>query len=150
LHAVLGDQLTPDVALAFEEATAAMAEAASGAVDDLLLLERLLEVADDDLLRVLGSHIRRLLTEVKAERARRDDQGHSGRLLPSGEHLLAVAASEAYELAGPAAPIGSLHVVLALFAFGGCDTEAVLERCGIDWRPLRSISRRLLGRAYDW
>ncbi len=147
---MLADRLDPDVAEAFEEASAAMSEAAAGAVDDLLLLERLLEVADDDLLRVLGSHSRRLLAEVTAERSRRDEQGHSGRLLPSGEHLLAVAASEAYELAGPAAPIGSLHVVLALFAFGGCDTEAVLERCGIDWRPLRSIARRLLGRGYGW
>lgn len=141
-------RLDPDAADAFEQARDA-AEAAGwgeGAVDDLVLLQALLERADDDLLKILGPHLRRVLSELAAE-----DADAPGRRMPFGDHLLEAALNEAIDLNGASDVIGAVHVVLALFFFPGCASAQVLQRCGIDWRPLRSLARRLTGRSYwDW
>ena len=145
---MLAERLDPEAADAFEGAIAA-AEAAGwgeGAVDDLVLLRSLLETADDDLLKVMGPHLRTVLSAVA-----REDTGGPARRMPFGEHLLDAALNEAIDLNGHADVIGAVHLVLALFFFPGCAAAKVLQGCGIDWRPLRSLTRRLTGRSYyDW
>jgi hypothetical protein len=155
---VLVDRLEPEAADAFGRAVAA-AEAAGwgeGAVDDLVLLQGLLELADDDLLKILGSHLRRVLTELAAEQKSWAEGGTAAdgwdeRRVPFGDHLLEAALNEAIDLNGSSESIGGVHLVLALFFFPGCASAKVLQRCGIDWRPLRSLARRLTGRSwFDW
>jgi hypothetical protein len=146
---VLAERLDPEAADAFEAAAAA-AEGAGwgeGAVDDLVLLRRLLETADDDLLKVMGPHLRAVLAGLGQVEA----AGPGARRVPFGEHLLDAALNEAIDLNGTADAISSIHLVLALFFFPGCAATKVLHDCGIDWRPLRSLARRLTGRSfYDW
>ena len=144
---MLADRLEPDAADAFELATAAAAERwGEGAVDDLVLLRGLLERADDDLLKVMGPHLRTVLAELASE-----GDGPPDRRVPYGEHLLDAALNEAIDLMGHTEEISGVHLVLALFFFPGCRSAAVLGRCGIEWRPLRSLVRRLTGtRYYDW
>ena len=148
---MLAERLDPEAADAFEAATAA-AEAAgwgSGAVDDLVLLRVLLETADDDLLKVMGPHLRTVLSAL-AESGDGQEAG-GGRRVPFGEHLLDAALNEAIDLNGHGEVIGGVHLVLALFFFPGCASAKVMQSCGIDWRPLRSLVRRLTGRSYyDW
>jgi hypothetical protein len=148
---VLADRLEPDAALAFEGAAAAAADRwGEGAVDDLVLLRTLLERADDDLLKVLGSHLKRVLDEL-ATVARTPAEDDPGRRVPYGEHLLEAALNEAIDLTGQADEITGLHLVLALFFFPGARAAEALQRCGIDWRPLRSLARHLTGiSSYDW
>ena len=154
---MLVDRLDPEAADAYERALAA-GEAAGwgeGAVDDLVLLQGLLELADDDLLKILGSHLRRVLTELAAEQRSWADgsfaSGDDRRRVPFGDHLLEAALNEAIDLNGTSDSIGGVHLVLALFFFPGCVSAKVLQRCGIDWRPLRSLARRLTGRSwFDW
>jgi hypothetical protein len=155
---VLADRLVPEAADAYGQAVAA-AEAAGwgeGAVDDLVLLQHLLDTADDDLLKILGAHLKRLLTELAAEQRSWADggtaaDGWDGRRVPFGDHLLEAALNEAIDLNGSSDEIGGVHLVLALFFFPGCAAAKVLQRCGIDWRPLRSLARRLTGRSwFDW
>lgn len=135
-------EFEPAVAQAFERATAAVASTVPGAIDDLLLLEGVLAEADDDLLRALGSRSRQLLKEASAERERRD-LGAVDYPFPDAEDVERFAAMEAAELMGYGATVGGIHVVLALFAFQGSASEAVLRRGGVDWRPLRSVMRHL-------
>ena len=145
---MLAERLEADAADAFERAAAAAAERwGDGAVDDLVLLRELLEAADDDLLKVMGPHLRRVLADLASEGVGPAD----GRRVPFGDHLLEAALNEAIDLTGDADVIGGVHLVLALFFFPGCQAVVVLQRCGIDWRPLRSLARRLTGRSYyDW
>ena len=145
---MLAERLEADAADAFERAAAAAAERwGDGAVDDLVLLRELLEAADDDLLKVMGPHLRRVLADLASEGAGPAD----GRRVPFGDHLLEAALNEAIDLTGSADAVGGVHLVLALFFFPGCAGAQVLQRCGIDWRPLRSLARRLTGRSYwDW
>lgn len=144
---MLEDRLDPEAADAFVAAReAATTTWGEGAVDDLVLLRLLLELADDDLLKVMGSYLRRVLAELHAEPLDAD-----GRRVPYGEHLLDAALNEAIDLTGSGDRIGGLHLVLALFFFPGSRAVIVLQRCGIDWRPLRSLARRLTGVSYyDW
>ena len=147
---MLVERLDPDAADAYELAVEAVASTAPGGVDDLVLLEELLERADDDLRKVMGPHLKKVLVELAAERRAREAEG-GGRRLPFGDHLLDVALSEAADLTGSVAKIAPIHLVLALFSFPGCQGAEVLERCGVEWRPLRSLTRRLTGRSYyDW
>ena len=145
---MLADRLDPDAADAYALATAAAPEHwGEGAVDDLVLLRRLLEAADDDLLKVMGPYLRRVLAELADEAA----APPADRRVPYGEHLLEAALNEAIDLTGSADVVGGVHLVLALFFFSGCRSVAVLQRCGIEWRPLRSLARRLTGISYyDW
>lgn len=144
---MLADRLEPDAALAYERAVAAAVPRwGDGACDDLVLLRGLLEGADDDLLKVFGPFLRRVLSELQEE-----GDGGADRRVPYGDHLLDAALNEAIDLQGRGDEIGGLHVVLALFFFPGCRAAAVLQRCGIEWRPLRSLARRLTGVSYyDW
>ena len=146
---VLADRLDPEAADAFSAAAAA-ADAAGwgeGAIDDVVLLRTLLETADDDLLKVMGPHLRKVLSSL----AGLDLGGVGSRRVPFGDHLLDAALNEAIDLNGSADVITSTHLVLALFFFPGCAATSVLHECGIDWRPLRSLARRLTGRSYyDW
>ena len=155
---MLADRLDPDAADAFAAASAA-AEAAGwgeGAVDDVVLLRSLLETADDDLLKVMGPHLRTVLAALAswtatAAGAAAEGEELRGRRVPFGDHLLDAALNEAIDLNGRADVIGGVHVVLALYFFPGCAAPQVLRSCGIDWRPLRSLVRRLIGRSYyDW
>jgi hypothetical protein len=138
---VSGEEMTEAVASAVQRATEAVDGVGGGRIDDLLLLQLLLEEPDDNLLRALGSRTRMLVREVSAERARRD--GESSRRYPSPDDVVRYAAEEAADLGGWGAEIGGVHVLLALFAFRGAEAEALLRRCGVDWRPLRSVVRRL-------
>lgn len=149
---MLAERLEPEAADAFEAAAAAASAAGwDGAIDDLVLLRRLLETADDDLLQVLGPHLRKVLSRLPAAEAAAASAGVGGRRVPYGEHLLDAALNEAIALNGSADTIGGVHLVLALFFFPGCAGVSVLHECGIDWRPLRSLARRLTGRSfYDW
>ena len=144
---VLEDRLDPEAAVAFAAARAAAADVwGEGAVDDLVLLRHLLELADDDVLKVMGSYLRRVLAAVAEE-----DLAADGRRVPFGDHLLEAALNEALDLTGSGDRVGGLHLVLALFFFPGCRAASVLQRCGVDWRPLRSLARRLTGVSYyDW
>lgn len=144
---MLVDRLEPDAADAFDRAaTAATERWGAGAIDDLVLLRSLLESADDDLLKVMGPYLRRVLAALVAE-----GDGPDGRRVPYGEHLLEAAVNEAIDLNGRADGVGGVHLVLALFFFSGCRAAAVLEACGIEWRPLHSLARRLIGISYyDW
>lgn len=144
---MLADRLEPDAAGAFERASAAAAERwGEGAIDDLVLLRTLLESADDDLLKVMGPYVRKVLAALVAE-----GDGAGDRRVPYGEHLLEAAVNEAIDLNGRADAVGGVHLVLALFFFSGCRAAAVLESCGIEWRPLHSLARRLIGISYyDW
>lgn len=144
---MLADRLEPDAAGAFERATAAATERwGEGALDDLVLLRTLLESADDDLLKVMGPYLRKVLAALVAE-----GDGPDDRRVPYGEHLLEAAVNEAIDLNGRADEVGGVHLVLALFFFSGCRAAAVLESCGIEWRPLHSLARRLIGVSYyDW
>ena len=148
---MLAERLDPEAADAFEAAATA-AEAAgwgSGAVDDLVLLRALLETADDDLLKVMGPHLRTVLSALASADA--GAEGGERRRVPFGEHLLDAALNEAIDLNGHGEVIGGVHLVLALFFFPGSAAAEVLQSCGIDWRPLRSLVRRLTGRSYyDW
>ncbi len=135
-------EFEPVVAQAFERAIAAVAQERPGSIDDLLLLEGVLADADDDLLRALGSRSRQLLKDARAERQRRD-LGAVEYPLPDADDVERFAVMEAGELMGYGASVGGIHVVLALFAFQGSGSEAVLRRGGVDWRPLRSVMRRL-------
>lgn len=63
--------------------------------------------------------------------------------MPDAEDVVHFAAGEAIELNGYGASVGALHVLLALFAFSGSRSEQLLRDSGLDWRPLRSIIRRL-------
>ena len=147
---MLVERLDPDAADAFAAASAAALDAGwgEGAVDDLVLLRRLLESADDDLLKVMGPHLRTVLAALAA----RDDGADGGaRRMPFGDHVLDAALNEAIDLNGHAQVIAGVHLVLALFFFPGSAAAQVLQGCGIDWRPLRSLARRLTGRSYyDW
>ena len=134
-----GEELDDDVAYMIEQATDAAADTLPGALDDLVLLELILSAADDTVLRALGSRSKALLREVVGERERVDGQP---RPMPSAEDVVRFAATEAWELGGYRSTIEPVHVLLALFAFRGAASEAVMERAGIDWRPLRSIVRR--------
>ena len=148
---MLAERLDPEAADAFEAAALAAETAGwgEGAVDDLVLLRRLLETADDDLLKVMGPHLRTVLASLAGAEA--SAAGVGGRRVPFGEHLLDAALNEAIDLNGHADVISGVHLVLALFFFPGCAGAAVLQECGIDWRPLRSLTRRLTGRSYyDW
>ena len=150
---MLVELLDPDAAVAWERASAAgdVAGRGDGAVDDLVLLQGLLEAADDDLLKILGPHLRTVLAELAAERRALEADPGEGRRVPYGDHLLEAALNEAIDLDGTPDAIGGVHLVLALFFFPGCRSAKVLQRCGIDWRPLRSLARRLTGRSsYDW
>ena len=144
---VLADRLEPDAADAFALAVAAAGGRwGEGAVDDLVLLRGLLERADDDLLKVLGPHLRTVLAALAA-----DGNGPEERRVPFSDHLLDAALNEAIDLTGRADEIAGVHLVLALFFFPGCRATAVLSECGIEWRPLRSLVRRLTGTSYfDW
>lgn len=144
---MLADRLEPDAADAFERAaTAATPRWGEGAVDDLLLLRTLLDTADDDLLKVMGPYLRKVLAALAAE-----GDGPDDRRVPYGEHLLEAAVNEAIDLNGRADAVSGVHLVLALFFFSGCRAAAVLESCGIGWRPLHSLARRLIGISYyDW
>lgn len=144
---MLVDRLEPDAADAFERAaTAATERWGEGAIDDLVLLRTLLESADDDLLKVMGPYLRKVLAALVAE-----GDGPDGRRVPYGEHLLEAAVNEAIDLNGRADGVGGVHLVLALFFFSGSRSAAVLEACGIEWRPLHSLARRLIGIShYDW
>ena len=142
---MLAERLDPDAADAFAAAGAA-AEAAgwgAGAVDDVVLLRSLLETADDDLLKVMGPHLRTVLAALASV------GGDGERRVPFGDHLLDAALNEAIDLNGHADVIAGVHLVLALFFFPGCAAAKVLQGCGIEWRPLRSLVRRLTGRSYD-
>lgn len=144
---MLMERLEPEAADVFERArSSASARWGEGAIDDLVLLQGLLEVADDDLLKVFGSHLRRVLAALRDEPADAPD-----RRVPYGEHLLEAAYNEALDLGARRDEIGGLHLVLALFFFPGCRAAGVLQACGIDWRPLHSLARRLTGTSYfDW
>lgn len=135
-------EFEPAIAQAFERAIAAVAGESPGSIDDLVLLEGILSDADDDLLRALGSRARQLLKDATAERQRRD-LGAVEYAFPDAEDVQRFAAMEASELMGYGATVGGIHVLLALFAFQGSGSEAVLRRGGVDWRPLRSVMRRL-------
>ncbi|HUP84415.1 MAG TPA: hypothetical protein VM143_02000 [Acidimicrobiales bacterium] len=144
---MLADRLDPEAALAFAAASVAAETAGwgDGAVDDLVLLRGLLETADDDLLKVMGPHLRTVLSALAGVGA------PESRRLPFAEHLLDAALNEAIDLNGSADVITAVHLVLGLFFFPGCAATKVLQSCGIDWRPLRSLTRRLTGRSfYDW
>ena len=151
---VLAERLDPDVADVFDRAaSAATGRWGEGAVDDVVLLQGLLEAADDDLRKVMGPYLRRVLAELAAELAPdgAGDVDDRERRVPFGDHLLEAALNEAIDLNGAADRITGVHLVLALFFFPGCRSAAVLQRCGIDWRPLRSLARRLTGVSYwDW
>lgn len=144
---MLADRLEPDAAGAFERAAAvATPRWGDGAVDDLVLLRTLLEAADDDLLKVMGPYLRKVLAALVAE-----GDGPDDRRVPYGEHLLEAAVNEAIDLHGRGDGVGGVHLVLALFFFSGCRAAAVLEACGIEWRPLHSLARRMIGVSYyDW
>ena len=131
-----------DVEGAVAEAFRTAVEAAGGGdlVDDLVLLDLLLGEPDDDLLRAVGSRVRQLASETRREL---DAVAGAPRPMPGAEDLVRFAATEAIELGGYGAAVRPIHVVLALFAFHGSSGEEVLRRCGLDWRPLRSIVRRL-------
>ena len=133
-----GDAIDEEIAPFVQEAIdAANARGWTDGIDDLLLLQRLLEVADDNVLRAMGSRAKTLLREV--DRMLADDVP---RPVPDVDDLLRFAMSEAYDLSY-SSQIGAIHLLLALFAFRGAASEAVLQQVGIDWRPLRSIVRRL-------
>jgi hypothetical protein len=134
-----GEELDDDVAYMIEQSIDAGAATLPGALDDLMLLELILQAADDTVLRALGSRSKTLLREVTAERARVEGQP---RAMPAAEDVVRFAATEAWELGGYRSAIEPVHVLLALFAFRGAASEDVLQRAGIDWRPLRSIVRR--------
>ncbi|HVM10006.1 MAG TPA: hypothetical protein VM345_16185 [Acidimicrobiales bacterium] len=136
---MFGEELDDDVADALQEAIDAVADQAPGGVDDLLLLRRLLERADDDVLKALGSRARVLLRAADEATAA---LGSSPRPVPSADDVVRFAASEAWEL-GYSSRIGAIHVVLALFAFHGSASSDVFAACGVEWRALRSIVRRL-------
>jgi hypothetical protein len=136
---VFAEELDDDVADALQEAIDAVAEFAPGGIDDLLLLRRLLDVADDDVLKALGSRARLILRAAEAAAA---SLGDSPRPVPSADDVVRFAASEAWEL-GYSSRVGAIHVVLALFAFHGSASSDVLASCGVEWRALRSIVRRL-------
>ncbi len=147
---MLVDRLDEDAADAWRDGVGAATERwGDGAVDDLVLLRSLLERADDDLLKILGPHLRRVLVEIDVEEKALAESG-AGRRVPFGDHLLEAALNEAIDLTGQANRIADVHLVLALFFFPGAHAALVLERCGIDWRPLRSLARRLTSRWYDW
>ena len=144
---MLADRLDAEAADAFAAAAAAASAGGwgDGAIDDLVLLRMLLETADDDLLKVMGPHLRTVLSALAAFEV------GEARRLPFGDHLLDAALNEAIDLNGHADVIAGVHLVLALFFFPGCAAATVLRGCGIDWRPLRSLVRRLTGRSYyDW
>lgn len=136
---MFGEDVDEDVAAALQEAVDAIAGTTPGGIDDLLLLRRLLESADDNVLRALGSRARVILRAADDAAAR---LGDSPRPVPSADDVVRFAASEAWEL-GYSSQVGAIHLVLALFAFHGAASEEVLRGCGVEWRALRSIVRRL-------
>lgn len=142
------EEVAPGVADAIRRATEALADTFPGGIDDLLLLELLLRDGDDTVLRALGTRTRQLLREIDAERAAEAAADAAADGVPSIRYPLAddvvrYAFDEASDLGGYAADLAAVHVLLALFAFRGARSEAVMRRCGIEWRPLRSVVRRL-------
>jgi hypothetical protein len=54
-------------------------------------------------------------------------------------------------LSGAGTTISAVHVVLAMFSFPESASAEVLRRCGVEWRALRSLTRRLGSpRWNDW
>ena len=139
---VFDEDVDPRVEEALREAMEPVAHLSEYAIDDLLLLELLLRDADDNILRALGSRARTILRAVEAARAEEQEQGRLGPL-PDVDDIVRFAASEASELGGWGTAVAPIHVVLALFAFHGARSERVLTSCGVEWRPLRSMTRRL-------
>jgi hypothetical protein len=145
---VLDEQFDPDAKAAFERAVEAGGGWEAGGFDDLVLLESLVDRGDEDLLRVLGPYLRRLRVELAAERGRWADGGERGghvRPLLRAEAVLDVAVDESFSLGAAGASISGIHLLLALFSFPRATGTEVLHRCGIEWRPLHSLARRLLG-----
>lgn len=138
-----GERFAAEAAAALDSALAA--GGGDGQVDDLVLLGELLDLGDDGVLAVLGSRCRGLVAAVDAARSR----AQPGRPMPFADDVVTVAAGEAFATAG-SATVAPVHLLLSLFAFPGSESEAVLTESGIEWRPLRSIARRLLRRTYDW
>lgn len=143
-----GARLESGAAAAFDAAVEAASAANVGdsQLDDLVLLGHLIDAGDDGIVTVLGSRCRTIGPAVDAARAR---EPVGGRALPFADDVLTVAEGEAFATAA-SATVAPVHLLLALFAFPGTASEAVLHDCGIEWRPLRSIARRLLRRSYDW
>jgi hypothetical protein len=136
-----GERCAPEAAAAL--ATAIEAARGDGQLDDLVLLGALLDAGDDGVLAVLGSRCRRLIAAVDAARAGRAGEPDEPRQLPFADDLVTVAADEAFAT-GRSATVAPVHLLLALFAFPGTASEEILHQSGIEWRPLRSITRRLL------
>ena len=111
-----------------------------GGLDDVLLLATLVRDADDDVLRALGPRARQLSRDADAMLAETSELDWR---VPDAEDVVHFAAGEAIELNGYGAAVGPLHVLLALFAFSGSRSEQLLRAAGLEWRPLRSIIRRL-------
>lgn len=143
-----GTKLAPEAAEAVDAAVEAAleADAGEGQLDDLVLLGALLDAGDDGVVTVLGSRCRSIVAAVDAARA---DQPAAIRALPFADDVLTVAEGEAFATTG-SATVAPVHLLLALFAFPGTASEAALHGCGVDWRPLRSIARRLLRHTYDF
>ena len=137
------EQVDPAVESALQRAVEEVEAFCPGALDDLLMLELLLSEPDETVLRALGTRTRTLLREVEKERASGPAPSSDEFGLPAAEDIVRFAASEAAELGGWGAEIRGIHVMLALFAFHGSRGEALLRKCGLDWRPLRSVTRRL-------
>jgi hypothetical protein len=142
---IFGEHLEPEAADVLD--TAIEAAGGDGQLDDLVLLGGLLDAGDEGVLTVLGSRIRSLIAAVDSARA--DQARAPERALPFADDLVTVAAGEAFATAG-SSTVGPVHLLLALFAFPGTSSEALLHECGVEWRPLRSIARRLLRRSFDW
>ena len=140
---MLEEQFDPDARAAFEAALEAAGGWDTGLLDDLVLLETLVDRGDDDLLKVLGPYLRKLRVELAAERSRWDDDATRPRL--RADALIDVAVDESFSLGDGGSSIGGIHLLLALFSFPRSTGVAVLHRCGIEWRPLHSLARRLLG-----
>ena len=140
-----GARLESDAAVALDAAVEAAG--GDGRLDDLVLLSGLLDAGNDGIVTVLGSRCRTIVAAVDAAREQLPDA--ADRALPFTDDVLTVAEGEAFATAG-SATVAPVHLLLALFAFPGAASEAVLHDCGVDWRPLRSIARRLLRRHFDW
>jgi len=144
---VLDEQFDPDAKAAFDKAIAAGGGWDAGRFDDLEMLGELVERGDDDLLRVMGPYLKRLRVALDAERRRRFDVPEPYPYLRP-DAVLDVAVDESFSLGTAGMSIGGIHLVLALFSFPRSAGARVLHDCGIEWRPLHSLARRLLGGSY--